>query len=237
MYKKVLILVFSLQFVACAELQKMAGEYALGQLTTPEIASALRQALEFGIGNGSDLLSQKGGYLNSAYKILLPPDVQKVTDKLKFIPGFTDVEKVLIEKLNNSAEDAAVKAKPIFRQAIKEMTFDDALKILMGSDNAATSYLKSKTYNNLYTAFQPDIVSSLNKFNAIDYWNQAVNAYNRIPFVDKLNPKLDDYVTTQALNGLFSMVEKEEFGVRRDAKKRVTDTMKKAFAKQDSNRQ
>jgi len=236
MYKKILVLVFSLQFVACAELQKWAGEYAIGQLTTPEIASALRQALEFGIGNGADLLSQKGGYMNSAYKILLPADVQKVTDKLKFIPGFTDVEKVLIEKLNNSAEDAAVKAKPIFRNAIREMTFDDALNILMGADNAATSYLKSKTYNNLYSAFQPDIVNSLNKFNALDYWSQAVNAYNKIPFVDKLNPKLDDYVTTQALNGLFSMVAKEEYDVRRDASKRVTDVMKKAFAKQDSNR-
>ena len=237
MYKKFFILVFAFQFVACAELQKMAGEYAVGQLTTPEIARALRQALEFGIGNGSDLLSQKGGYMNSAYKILLPPDVKKVTDKLRIIPGFNDVEKVLIEKLNNSAEDAAVKAKPIFRQAIAEITFDDALNILMGADNAATGYLKQKTYNNLYSAFQPDIVASLNKFNALDYWSQAVNAYNKIPFIEKLNPKLDDYVTTQALNGLFSMVEKEEYGVRRDASKRVTDLMKKAFAKQDSNRQ
>ena len=147
------------------------------------------------------------------------------------------MEKVLIEKLNNSAEDAAVKAKPIFRQAIAEITFDDALNILMGADNAATGYLKQKTYNNLYSAFQPDIVASLNKFNALDYWSQAVNAYNKIPFIEKLNPKLDDYVTTQALNGLFSMVEKEEYGVRRDASKRVTDLMKKAFAKQDSNRQ
>ncbi len=233
---KSLLLLLVLQFTACAELQKWAAEQAIGQLTTPEIAKALRQALEFGIGNGSDALSQKGGYMNSVYKILLPAEVRKVTDKLKVVPGFTNVENVLLEKINNGAEAAAVKAKPIFRKAIQEMTFEDAYGILMGSDNAATSYLQNKTSNDLYKAFQPEVVSSLNQFNALSYWSDAVNAYNKIPFVEKLNPRLDDYVTQEALKGLFSMVEKEEYGIRRDKTKRVTDLLKKAFAQQDSNR-
>ncbi|MEL6988287.1 MAG: DUF4197 domain-containing protein, partial [Bacteroidota bacterium] len=158
----------------------------------------------------------------------------KVTDKLKFIPGFTDVENVIIQKLNRAAESAATKAKPIFVDAIKGMTFDDVLNILMGADNAATDYLHSKTNNNLYSAFQPIIKQSLDEVNATQYWNDAVTAYNKIPLVAKVNPSLDDYVTTNALVGLFSMVEKKEKSIRTDVSERTTDLLRKVFAKQDN---
>lgn len=235
--KKMLMLAAVLSLSACAELKQAVGDAILSDLTTPEIARAIRQALDIGIGNGADILSQKGGYFNSAYKILLPPEARKVTDKLRNIPGFSNVENIVLEKINNGAEDAAVKAKPIFRKAIQEMTLEDATSILMGRDNAATEYLKGKTFEQLYQAFLPDINVSLDKFGANKYWTDAVTAYNKIPFVDKANPRLDDYVTREALKGLFSMVEKEEYAIRRDKTKRVTDLLKKAFAKQDANRQ
>ncbi len=236
MFKRIIFAVCLLQFVACAELKQAAAMYALGELTSPEIASALKQALNLGIGKGSDQLSQKGGYLNSAYKILLPAEARKVTEKLRFIPGFTDVENVLLQKLNSGAEDAAVAAKPIFVDAIRNMTITDGLNILMGSDNAATQYLQGKTSTQLYQAFNPIIVNSLNKYDAIKYWKDAVSAYNKIPFVEKANPSLDGYVTNEALKGLFSMVGKEEVNIRRNPSQRTTDLLKRAFAKQDSNR-
>ncbi len=236
MFKRIIFAVCMLQFVACAELKQVAAMYALGELTSPEIASALKQALNLGIGKGSDKLSQKGGYLNGAYKILLPPEARKVTDKLRNVPGFTNVENILLEKLNSGAEDAATKAKPIFVDAIREMTITDGLNILMGSDNAATKYLQGKTTDKLYQQFNPIIVASLDKYDAIKYWKDAVTAYNRIPFMEKANPRLDDYVTTEALKGLFSMVEKEEYTIRRNPTQRTTDLLKRAFAKQDSNR-
>lgn len=215
---------------SCDTLQQLSGGL---EPTTAEIGQGLKQALEFGISEGATLLSQRDGYFKSEYKILLPPEARKVTDKLKFIPGFSDVENVILEKLNRAAEDAATSAKPIFVNAIKAMTFDDALNILMGPDNAATQYLDLKTHDPLYNEFHPVIVTSLNKFNAIEYWADAVNAYNKIPLVEKVNPSLDQYVTEKALDGLFAMVAKKELQIRTDINSRTTDLLKKVFAKQD----
>lgn len=205
-----------------------------GALTDGEVSSGFKQALEIGIGKGSDQLSALDGYFKSPYKILLPPEARKVTDRLQKVPGFSQVENILLEKINRGAEDAAKKAKPIFVDAIKQMTFEDAMTILLGADNAATSYLNNKTNAQLYNAFNPVIVNSLDKFQARKYWKDAVTAYNKIPFIQKADPSLDNYVTTQALKGLFSMVEKEEVNIRKNVSARTSDLLKKVFAKQDN---
>jgi hypothetical protein len=202
-------------------------------LSNDDIGNGLKEALQIGISKGADALSQKGGYLNSAYKILLPPEAQKISDKLKMVPGFSNFEEKAIEKINAAAEDAAVKAKPIFMNAIKQITLKDAMNILMGEKNAATEYLKKTTFQQLYDEFNPIIVTSLDKFEARKYWTDGTTAYNKIPFVQKANPNLDDYVTTQALNGLFSMVAEKELAIRKNPAERVSDLLKKVFAKQD----
>ncbi len=202
-------------------------------LSNDEIGNGLKEALQIGISKGADALSQKGGYLNSAYKILLPPEAQKISNKLKIVPGFSNFEEKAVEKINAAAEDAAVKAKPIFMNAIKQMTLKDAMNILMGEKNAATEYLKKTTFQQLYDEFNPIIVTSLDKFEARKYWTDGTTAYNKIPLVQKANPNLDDYVTTQALNGLFSMVAEKELAIRKNPAERVSDLLKKVFAKQD----
>ena len=151
-------------FVGCAELQQFVNT-AMSEPTNAEVSDGLKEALNIGISNGADRLSAKDGYFKSAYKILLPPEARKVTDRLQAVPGFSDVENVILEKINRGAEDAATKAKPIFIKAIKSMTISDVINILMGADDAATQYLKSATYSTLYSEFNPVIVNSLNKFN------------------------------------------------------------------------
>jgi hypothetical protein len=205
-----------------------------GSSLTPEQTSAgLKEALNIGIGKGADLLSQKDGYFKSAYKILLPPEARKVADKLNSVPGFSQVEDVILEKINRGAEDAATRAKPIFVSAIRQMTFTDAKNILFGSGDAATRYLEQKTMNQLYQEFNPVIVESLDKFQARKYWSDAVSTYNKIPFVEKANPDLDDYVTREALKGLFAMVEKEERNIRSNIAARTTELLRRVFAAQD----
>lgn len=236
MKKLFLLSALTLVFSSCDVLQQVV-ETSMNQpvpLTTTEIAAGLKQALEFGITEGATKLSQTDGYFKSAYKILLPPEARKVTEKLKSIPGFTNVENIILEKINRGAEDAAKKAAPIFKNAITKMTFNDALGILMGSQNAATQYLEKATNTQLYAEFNPVIAESLDKFSARKYWADAVNAYNKIPLVEKANPDLDDYVTKQALNGLFTMVEKKEIEIRTNIASRTTDLLKKVFAKQDN---
>ncbi|MBL0009374.1 MAG: DUF4197 domain-containing protein [Saprospiraceae bacterium] len=226
----IIALFAAISFPSCDTLQQLSSGL---EPTSAEIGQGLKQALEFGISEGAALLAQKDGYFKSEYKILLPAEARKVTDRLKFIPGFNDVENIILEKLNRAAEDAAASAKPIFVNAIREMTFDDALNILMGPQNAATQYLDQKTHVPLYNEFNPVVVTSLNKFNAIQYWADAVNAYNKIPLVEKVNPSLDQYVTEAALDGLFGMVAKKELQIRTDINSRTTDLLKKVFAKQD----
>ena len=237
MFKKLSILavVATLTLSACEQLQQAATTVLTQQvLSNEDIGNGLKSALEIGIGKGADVLSQKGGYFNSAFKIQLPPEARQITDRLKVVPGFNKVEDIVLEKINAGAEDAATKAKPIFVSAIKQMTFTDALNILMGDKNAATAYLKRTTYDQLYQAFSPVIVQSLDKFDARKYWGDAVNTYNKIPLIKKVNPSLDDYVTREALNGLFTMVEQKELSIRSNKAERVTDLLQKVFAKQDA---
>lgn len=202
-------------------------------LSNAEIASGLKEALQIGTNEGVKTLSTTNGYFESPYKILLPEEASKVVDKLKFIPGFSDLEQEAIKKINLAAEDAAKSAGPIFYQAIREMTFSDVMNILMGEKNAATNYLHNKTYDKLYQEFQPVIVNSLNKFGALDLWTKAITKYNSLPFVQKLNPDLGDHVTHKALFGMFSLVEKKELGIRNDISQRTSDLLRKVFAKQD----
>ncbi len=228
------LLLFTLQACDPAMWDQVLKDSGLeGGLTKEEVAKGLKQALEIGITEGAQKLSQTDGYYKSAYKILLPPEARKVTDKLHDVPGFTNLEEVILEKINRGAEDAAKKAAPIFKDAILSMSFSDAWGILKGGDNAATQYLRQATYNRLYQEFNPVIVQSLDKFNARTYWADAVNAYNKIPLVEKANPDLDDYVTKQALEGLFAMVALKEKDIRHNLAARTTDLLRKVFAAQD----
>lgn len=204
-----------------------------GGLSSEEAGAGLKEALDVGVGKAVDFLSAEDGYFKSPYKILIPEEAQKVTSKLKSVPGFGDVEANLEEKLNRAAEIAAAKAKPIFIQAIKNMTFKDALNLLMGKDDAATRYLEKNTYDNLFGEFLPVIQNSLDEVNARTYWKKAVTAHNKIPFVKKANPELDDYVTKKALIGMFSLIEKKEGDIRNNKSARTSELLTKVFAKQD----
>ena len=211
MLKKLCLLLLGVALLQTAQAQKpklggfldKAKKVISGEenLTADEAGGGLKEALNIGVSEAVDFLSVEDGYYKSAYKILLPEEVQSITKKLKAVPGFANVEQDLIEKLNRAAEDAASKAKPIFVSAIKQMTFQDAMNLLMGEKDAATRYLEKTTSDQLFAEFLPVIQESLDKVNARQYWRDCVTAYNKIPFVKKTNPELDDYVTKQGLVG------------------------------------
>lgn len=212
-------------------------EVADGVLSEPsldEIGRGLKEALSKGVTKGAGQLAQTDGYYKSIYKILLPDEVRKVTDKLKNVPGFTNIESELLEKMNRGAEDAAKEAGPIFLTAVRQMTIQNATTILMGADNSATTYLQEKTTTPLYGKFNPVIVNSLNKIGANNLWKKAADAYNKLPFVTKVNNDLDDYVTNQALKGLFGKIAEEEKNIRNNKLARTSELLKKVFARQDA---
>lgn len=232
---KYLSLIFILTFISCdpKDIEQLLNAGGAATLTNQEISSGLKEALDLGVKQGVTTLSATNGYYESVYKILLPAEASRVVEKLKIIPGFSDLEQQAIIKINQAAEDAVKSASPIFAKAIREMSFTDVTNVLMGEKNAATRYLHQKTYLALYSEFNPVIVNSLNKFGALELWKNAITKYNSLPFVEKINPDLDDHVTHKALEGLFSLIEKKELGIRQDIRQRSSDLLKKVFARQD----
>lgn len=226
---------------ACAELAQI-GTDLLEAATTPgssitseQATLGLKEALTIGLTKGANAVSVKDGYFkNQAIKVLFPEKAIKVKNTIEKIPGGNLLVENVVEKLNRAAEDAARGAKPIFIGAIKKMTIQDAMGILMGDDRAATSYLERTTTNELYSAFNPVIKNSLSKVKALNAWEDIIKKYNQIPLVQKVNPSLDDYVTEKAMSGLFYMVAKEETAIRKDPLKRTSDLLKRVFAVQDN---
>jgi len=204
-----------------------------GALSPEEAGDGLKEALNLGVEEAVAFLSREDGYYESIYKILLPEEAQQVTDRLRAVPGFGQVERELVLRLNRAAELAAKKATPIFADAIRQMTFRDALDILLGEPDAATRYLHRSTYDALYGEFRPVIVQSLDEVNARTYWAKSVNAYNGLPLVQDVNPELDAYVTEKALEGLFGLIERKEGQIRTDVGARTSPLLQKVFAEQD----
>ncbi|MDD7913451.1 DUF4197 domain-containing protein [Polaribacter ponticola] len=235
MIKRILVLVIALQFTGCAELQKVVNSLPSGgALSQEQIGNGLRQALDNGIKNQvSKLTSKDGFYRNKLVKILLPEELQAVDKGLRKI-GLSNLADEGIKVLNRAAEDAVKTATPIFVNAVKEITFNDAKNILLGEQNAATTYLQSKTSESLYNSFSPVINKSFSKVGADKVWSNLIAKYNRIPFVKKVNPDLTGYVTNQALKGVFTMITAEEKGIREKVGLRNTALLKQVFALQDN---
>lgn len=221
--------------VSCAEMTSVMEQVntATGSttpaLTNDEVIRGLREALTIGTNNSSNLTSKLDGfYKNPEIFIPFPAEAIKVKEKVEQLGMKKQVDEFVMT-LNRAAETATAEAAPIFVNAIKEMTIADGFAILRGNDNAATQYLKDKTTAQLKVKFNPIVKNAIQKVEVTKYWNPVINTYNKIPFIEKMNPDLEDYVTTKAMDGLFLMIAKEETKIRKDPMARVTDLLKKVF--------
>ena len=200
-----------------------------GGLSTDDIAGGLKEALNAGVQKGTAQLSSVDGFFkNAAVKILMPPEAQNAEKKLRDLGMGKQVDDAILS-MNRAAEDAAKTAAPIFINAIRDMSFQDAAAILGGNETAATTYLKNKTSIQLTNAFKPIIQQSLNKTDATKYWTTVFTAYNRIPFVKKVNTDLLAYVTEKALAGIFYQIAQEEINIRKNPLAQTTSLLKKVF--------
>jgi len=235
MKKITCILVAMITFSSCGSLQEIVNNLPQngGALSQLDIGSGLRQALKQGIDKEvNKLMKRDGFYKNDLVKILIPEELQKVNRGLRKI-GLSSVADEGLKLLNRAAEDATKEALPIFVDAVRDISFNDAKNILLGDQRAATSYLESKTQQALYAKFSPVIQNSLGKVGATDLWGTAITKYNSIPFTNSINPNLTDYVTQKALEGVFKMISQEEIEIRSKVGARSTDLLKRVFALQD----
>lgn len=212
-------------------------------LSEADVVKGLKRALDIGTANAVKGLSVENAFYESVnYKILLPPEAKIITDNkdnaLLQAVGIDKLIKDVEVSMNIAAEKAMIKAKPIFIDAITKMSIQDAFGILKGSDTAATNYLRVKTYNQLFSQFKPEVTKILSKplfqnISTQQAWGNLTNAYNGVatfvPSWNKVNTKLDDYVTEKALTALFEEVKKEETKIRKDPAARVEEILRQVF--------
>lgn len=230
--KKAILFTLIFQFFGCSELQQVVNQLPQGMGNT-EIANGLKEALTVGIEKQVSKLTKPDGFFkNELVRILLPEELQKVDKTLRDI-GLGNLADEGLRVLNRAAEDAVSEATPIFVNAVKNISFTDAKQILMGSDDAATKYLSSSTSTDLYNKFKPVIENSFQKVGADKIWENLITRYNNLPMTKDVNPNLTDYVTNEALAGVYTMIALEEKEIRSKVASRTTDTLKKIFALQD----
>jgi Protein of unknown function (DUF4197) len=233
--KKIVLLFVVFAFSSCAEMQQVLNQLpqTQGLGLGLDISGGLKEALNNGISKQVTKLTETDGfYRNEMVKILLPDELKKVDSGLRKI-GLSSLADDGLRAINRTAEDAVKEATPIFVDAIRNMSFTDAKNILMGNQNAATSYLQNSTSTALYGKFNPVIKNSFAKVGADKIWTNIITKYNSIPFIKKVNPDLTDYVTNQAMNGVFTMVAVEEKNIRTNLNSRTSALLQQVFAMQD----
>jgi len=211
-------------------LPKILSKKSATGVTENEAGEGIKAALLQGVTTAVLNLNKTDGFFGSEfYKMLLPPDAKKVESTLRSIGMGAQVDKAILS-INRGAEDAVAFAKPIFIDAIKEMTLKDALNIIKGSKDAATNYFKDKTKEKLIAAFTPSVKASLDKTDATKYYTDIVTSYNKLPTTfKKVDPNLTSYVVGKAVDALFDQVAKEEANIRENPLARTSDILKKVF--------
>jgi len=200
-------------------------------LSNDKIISGLKEALEVGTENTVNLTGNTDGYLkNEAIKILLPDKLQSMDKALRLV-GFGPQLDEFVVSMNRAAEQAAPLAKPIFKEAVTKMTFEDGKTILSGGDTAATDYFKEKTKGKLTEAFKPKVAQAMDQVGVVAQYKTLVGQYTSLPFVNAEQFDLDNYVVGKSLDGLFYTLAQEEQKIRTNPAARVTDLLKEVFAK------
>ena len=217
--------------------------------TNIEAISAMKDALVEGITASSISLSATNGYFrDEALRILLPDEANVMMENIGKIPGGQMLVDDVVLRLNRSAEEAAKEVVPIFANVITEMTVSDGIAIVTGEEDAATQYLKEKTYSQLVDLYRPKISSALANplvagISADSAWTTLVTKYNQVgaplnataAILGKAAPMpevevdLATFATEKALNGLFSKIAEEEAFIRDNPMAYASSMIQKVF--------
>ncbi len=201
-------------------------------LSEQTVVAGLKQALEVGTENAVFKTNKTGGFSNNPLiKIMVPEQFSDVASKVRQIGLGSYVDKFELQ-MNRAAEQASGEAKQVFFSAISGMTVQDAWGILRGGDNAATQYFRNKTERQLEQRFAPIISNNMQKVGFYSDYRRLLTTYDNIPFTEKPNLDIEEYVMTETMDGLFLLVAEEEAKIRRDPLARTTELLQKVFAQQ-----
>jgi len=194
-------------------------------------ASGLKEALRIGTDHAVDLTGATDGFFkNEAIKILMPEKIRTVEKGLRMAGMGAKLDEFELS-MNRAAEKAAPAARGIFKDALTQMTFDDARKILTGGNTSATEYFKAKTSERLTAAFKPTVESAMDETGVVQQYKQLMGGIPSLPFGRSQSFDITDYVVGKALDGLFYMVAQEETKIRTNPAAQITPLLKEVFGK------
>ena len=200
-----------------------------GGLHDARIASGLQEALKVGTENAVLQTGQRDGFFaNKTIKILMPKSLQAMEQPLRLV-GFGPKIDEFVLGMNRAAEKAVPFAKEIFWDAIGQMSFDDARRILNGGNTSATDYFKGRTSKKLQIAFRPTVETIMNEVGVNRQYNELLGKYQGVPFAQSVTFDVNQYVTEKATDGLFFVVGQEEKRIRTNPAARVTDLLRDVF--------
>ena len=227
------LLTLSLVVPAYAQLDRILG--GLGSRSNQDdskTASGLKEALEIGTDHAVDLTGTTDGYFkNEAIKTLLPEKIRTVEKGLRMAGMGSKIDEFELS-MNRAAEKAAPAARGIFKDALVQMTFDDARKILTGGNTSATEYFKTKTSDKLTATFRPTVELAMADVGVVSQYKQLTGAIPVLPFGRSQSFDITDYVVGKALDGLFYMLGQEEKKIRTNPAAQITPLLKEVFGKQ-----
>lgn len=200
-----------------------------GNLTKGDVTEGLREALSVAGGLATKRLSAPNGYMGDpAVRIALPGVLGQAHKRLAPF-GMAGPLDDLQRRVNSAAVAAAPVAGKLVGDAVRSMTFEDAVTILRGGDNAATTFLQRKTEANLRQALKPHFAEALQASGALKALDGVVAKYGAGVIRTDTRTWLAEEATTGALKGLFYYVAREEQAIRRDPVKRTSDLLRKVF--------
>lgn len=199
-------------------------------LSTDTLASGLKDALQVGTQRAVETLASTDGYYGSKDVKIPLPSYLETTRSMLVGAGFGTQVEAFELSMNRAAEDAVTEAAPIFVDAVEAMTIEDARKIYSGGDNAATDYFRDHTYTELKERFRPRIETAMASSGVTAAYQGLMDmAESQVSLLGNFNLDLPDYVTEQALDGLFLRLAEEEAQIRTEPVARTTDLLKEVF--------
>ncbi len=202
-------------------------------ISDARIGSGLQEALKVGTENAVLQTGSADGFLkNQAIKILMPRPLQNIEQPLRLVGYGPQIDEFVVS-MNRAAEKSVPFAKEIFWDAIGQMTFEDARKILNGNDTAATDYFKSRTSKKLHAAFRPTVENVMSDVGLKRQYNDLIGRYKSVPFAQSITFDIDQYVTEKTTDGVFFVVGQEEKKIRTNPAARVSDLLKDVFGRRN----
>ncbi|SCY11952.1 MULTISPECIES: DUF4197 domain-containing protein [unclassified Pseudomonas] len=215
----------------CAGLLICANAMALslGDLSQQDATGGLKDALTQGAQVAVKQLGTPGGFSNNPdVKIELPGKLGKVASKMKAF-GMGEQVDQLETSMNQAAEAAVVQAQPILVNAVKNMSVSDAKGILSGGNDSATQYLNKSSREQIRAKFLPIVKQATDKVGLAQKYNAFAGQAATLGVLDAKSANIENYVTEQALDGLFEMIGKQEATIRQNPAAAATSLAKKVF--------